>query len=367
MKRTLRHIALLSLLGFLFFAKAANAQTITCNTGTFGTVSTQATLTSPNNIVMDTAGSITYPGTMSGPATGTPITCTLSGWRAGRSFDVDCDAARTITNSAGCCGVADRNITAITVKGVSATTAGPTVCNGLAGGTTISFTSNGAGTGTLTFGLTMDATHAKIGSSYALSNNAAGPLNITVHMKGGGPQIDVSQTANFTAVFSSLVAFTSVTNLSFGNLAFSTQPGASDHVDLGTDGTEVFAGVFSAQSGGSVAAGQVTVNNVENGMTLEVYCDNQATLSNGSGKTIKATGLKVAAEGSTGTYAGAGSACNGASGAVATTMVYTSGTRDQFFFGGKLDGGTASASLPGGSYSTANSGGVYANVVVLNQ
>jgi hypothetical protein len=77
-------------------------------------------------------------------------------------------------------------------------------------------------------------------------------------------------------------------------------------------------------------------------------------------------GIKVAAEGSTGTYAGAGSACNGSGGAVATTMTFNSSTANTFYFGGKIDGSTAT-SFAGGSYSSANTGGTNMTVIVLYQ
>lgn len=357
----------ISLLAFLCLpGEGAFAQTFTCSTGNFGTVSSQATITGPNSMTMDYLGNITYPAPLTGPATGSPITCTLSGWKSSRDIDIRCDAVRTIANSGGCCGQTNRDMTAFTIRGVGSNTAGPVTCTGI-NNIVLTVTSTAAGGATLILGTTMDATQVRIGGSYALANHAIGPINIRGRQTGGGPAIDITQTANFTVVFASLVGFTSVTNLAFGVMALSGQPASGDRVDLGTDGTATYTGVFTA-NGGTLNAGQVTMNNIENGVTVEVYCDTATTMTNGAGKSIQVTGLKVAAEGSTGPYASAGVACTGSgAGTPATTMVYTAGTRDQFFLGGRLDGATASPAFPGGSYATSNSGGVYANVVVLTQ
>lgn len=342
--------------------RAHAAIAITCGTGgNYGTVNTQATLTGPNNMVMDTTGAITYAAPLSGGATGTPITCNVTGAGNG-NISLYCEATKTISNAAGCCGATDRNMTAFSIKASGNTPLAQTACTGLttAVGT---FKADGAGNSTINLGATMDATHLKIGGTYKLSNNAGG--NITVQIKQG--PTTVSSTADFSVVFSSLVGFSSVSDLAFGKLSFATQPGSSDHVDLGTDGSATYTGTFAAQ-GGALNAGQVTMNNIQNGVTVEVRCDAATTMTNGSGKSIQVTGLKVAAEGSTGTYSGAGFACAGSGAASpATTMVFNASTRDQFFIGGKLDGGTASSGFVSGSYSTANSGGVYAVVNVLTQ
>lgn len=366
MKRNVFKLAALVLATLIFMAwpDAAHAQNIACGAGgNFGTVNTQATITGPNNMTMDYSGNITYAAPLSGPATGTEITCLLWGWGGNSQVDIDCDATRTIANTGGCCGQTNRTITAFTVRGSGSTTAGPTTCNGIGGARTIRFNVSSFGIGTIKFGARMDATQVRIGGSYALASHATGPLNIEVK-RGGTTRVT---TANLIVTFASLVGFTSVTNLAFGTIALAAQPGAADHVDLGTNGTATYTGVFAPQ-GGTLNAGQVTMNNIQNGVTVEVYCDTSTTMTNGAGKSIQVTGLKVAAEGSTGSYAGAGVACTGSgAGSPATTMVYAAGTRDQFFLGGVLDGGTASPAFPGGSYATSNSGGVYANVIVLTQ
>ncbi|MEZ0224941.1 MAG: hypothetical protein ACAH83_10330 [Alphaproteobacteria bacterium] len=362
MKKTVS-AALVTLCMTLCAAQQAHAIAITCGTGgNYGTVSSQATITGPNSMVMDTTGAITYPGALSGPASGTPITCNVTGAGNG-NISLFCEATKTITASGGCCGSTDRNMTGFTVKASGGTPLAQVACAGLANAAG-TFKADGAGNSTINLGATMDATNVKVaGATYRLSNNAGG--NITVQVKQGGTT--VTSTADFSVVFSSLVGFSSASNLNFGKVSFSTQPGSSDHVDLGTDGSAVYAGIFGAQ-GGTLSPGQVTMNNIQNGVTVEVRCDAATTMTNGSGKSIQVTGLKVAAEGSTGSYSGAGVACAGANaGSPATTMVFNTGTRDQFFIGGKLDGGTASASFLNGNYSTANAGGVYAVVNVLTQ
>ena len=342
----------------------AGAVTLTCTSGgNFGTVNTQATISGPNNLVMDPTGAITYPGTITGPGTGTPITCTIAGAHPGnKAVDVSCDASRIITNNGGCCGNANLNATGFTVSGTNGANSSfaPAACRGL-GTTSGTFTTSN--TGTLNLGITIDATHPRIGGTYQLSNNAAGVVNIQIVNFGS----TVNSSANFSVVFGSLVGFSSVSDLDFGKIAFTSQPTSADHIDLGTDSSATYAGSFSSQ-GGALAAGQVTMNNVQNGVTVEVRCDTATTMTNGAGKSIQVTGLKVAAEGSTGSYSGAGTACAGSGAASpAATMVYNAGSRDQFFLGGKLDGGTASPGFVNGTYSTANAGGVYAVVTVINQ
>ena len=346
--------------------RAHAAITLTCGTaGNFGTVTSQVTSSGPNSMVMSTTGTITYPAVLSGPATGTPITRTISGSSNGnKNVDVYCDASRVITNSGGGSGgTANRNMTAFSVSGAGKSNLASTPCLGI-GTLAGSFTVNGASGATLNLGATMDATHVLVnGSAYQLSNNAAGPVNVKVTDTTAG--LSSQTTANFSVTFAGVIGFPSVTNLSFGKLAFTTQPTSADHVDLGTNGTAVYAGTFTAQ-GGTLNAGQVTMNNVQNGVVVEVRCDTATTMTGPSSKTIQVTGLKVAAEGSTGPYASAGAACAGSGAASpATTMVYNSGSADQFFFGGKLDGGTASSGFINGSYATTSGG--YANVNIVNQ
>ncbi|MFH1157896.1 MAG: hypothetical protein V1721_03300 [Pseudomonadota bacterium] len=375
-----RFLTLLPALLLPFAALCANtahaAATISCTDGNFnsgGAISTQATISGVHNIMMDTAGAITYDAALAGPAVGTNIVCTFSGFDANSIIDrVRCDASRTTTSTGGCCGATNRKHTLFTVRGAGRTTMNETNCLGYNTnvapcGSGNCFRADAAGGGTLTFGTTMDATHVTIGEDgYLLSNNINGVLNMRLRGLVRGRSTYADSSADWSVAFTSLVGFSGTTDLNFGRSTFTGTPGAGDRVDLGTNGTAVAAGNFALQ-GGALTAGQVTMNNVQNGVTVEVYCDTTIHLTNAANtRSIDVTGVKVAREGTTGSYASAGSACKGSGGAVAATLVYAAGTTDQFFFGGRLDGGTASG-LTGEAYSSANPGGTSMTVVVLSQ
>ena len=313
-------------------------------------------------MVMTYTGAITYAPALTGSATGTPITCTLAGWGNNTRVDVDCDTSRSIANSGGCCGDTNKSVTAFTAYGTGNNTDGPASCNGIGGTRSLRFNVTAAGTATLYFGSTMDATHVKIGGTYLLSNHATGVFSLRVKSSGTA----VTQTADLSVVFSSLVGFTSRVDMRFGDLGFTLPVGASDFVNMGTNGTASYNGSF-VNLGGTVSAGSVLLNNVQNGVTVEIYCDTTAKLtkSGASGSSIQVTGIETRAENARGAY-GTGSACNGIGGAAATTMVFASGTSDEFFLGGKLNGATA-VSFADGNFSTANAGGDDIQVTVLNQ
>ena len=368
-----RHAFLSLLAAFcLMGAKTAYAAaTITCTPGDFnsgGTISTQATLTGPNNMVMTTDGAITYPAALDGPAVGTTIVCTLAGWKANAAMTPRCNANRQIQSTGGCCGTATRNMTNFMITGTGNSTLAPTACRG--GATDLAtFNTDSGGGGLLKFGSTMDATHVTVGGTYLLSNNATGVLNMQISGKDAADaSVTVTATADLSVLFAGLLSITSTTNVDFARIVYEGGAlGSADHVDLGTDGTAAYAGKFIAGPGGTMTAGQVTINNAQNGVTVEVYCDATGTMTTADGaSSITVTGIKAATESGTGSYAAAGSLCNGSAGAPALTMVYATGTADQFFFGGKLDGSTAS-SFSGGSYSSTNPGGTSMTVVVLNQ
>lgn len=347
------------------------AATITCGTnGDFnsgGAITTQATGSGVHNLTINTAGAISYDAAITGPATGTPITCTMAGWRNNSAMTPQCDISRVTQSTGGCCGTTTRNHTLFRIKGVGNTTLAETNCLGM--GTNIAtFNSSGTGTGTLTFGTTLDATHVTIGGTYKLSNNAAGVLNLQIRGRNAAnTTVTVTATADYSVLFASSLGITSTTDMALAKVIYASGSlSGADHVDLGTNGTAVYAGTFSAGTG-TKAAGQVTMNNVQNGVTIQVQCDTTVKMTNAAGtSSITINGIKVAAEGSTGTYAGAGAACNGSGGAAATTMVYTAGTADQFFFGGKLDGATAT-SFTSGSYDSRNPSGTSMTIIVLNQ
>jgi hypothetical protein len=350
------------------FSIAHAASTFTCTAGNIssaGNLKTQATISGTNNVTINTAGTLTLPATITGTSPGTAIVCAASNIGKNDVVGVYCDSTATIKNNAGCCGTASRNISAFTVKGVGGTTLNETPCLGIGNKVgTFKMTGTGNGDGTVTIGATMDATNARIGSSYTLANGS-GKMAVTI--KDETNPATYNTTADLSVVFDSTVGFSSTGVMDFKKVGYTGTPTGSDHVDLGTDGTTVSAGNFQGNAG--TTAGQVTMNNVQNGVTLEVRCDSSVHLTNAAGTvSINVTGLKVAKEGSTGPYASAGSACagSGAAGA-ATTLVYTSGTTDQFFFGGKLDGGTTTGTWAGGTYSSTNPGGTSAVVAVVNQ
>ena len=77
-------------------------------------------------------------------------------------------------------------------------------------------------------------------------------------------------TASFSILFGSLLGISGSTNLALAKVIFSGGAlSAADHVDLGTNGTAIYVGKFSAGTG-ALSAGQVTINNVQNGVTVQV-------------------------------------------------------------------------------------------------
>jgi hypothetical protein len=222
---------------------------------------------------------------------------------------------------------------------------------------------NGLGRGILLIGTTMDATHVKIGGTYLLSSHAAGVLNIFARQGGVG---SATETADFSVVFSSLVGFTNHVDMQFGAMSYSLPVTAADTASMGTNATVAYTGSFSSQ-GGTVTAGSVLMNNVQDGVTVEVYCDTSATLarSGAPASTIQVTGIEAAGENARGPY-GTGNACNSIAGVPAATMLFQSGVRDEFFLGGRLDGATVTA-FSDGAYITSNPGGNDIQVTVLNQ
>lgn len=100
----------------------------------------------------------------------------------------------------------------------------------------------------------------------------------------------------------------------------------------------------------------MTVATGTNGYVIEVFCDTTATMTDGAGASIDVVSIEAAETSLAGTFAGAGSACNGVAGAAATSLTLNTGVVDTFKFGGRIDGATAAAFVAG-SYSTANAGG----------
>lgn len=328
------------------------------NTG--GAINTEATITGPNNLTMSPAGAITYAALLNGPSTGTAMSCAGTGLDTGTNYAVSCDATGTITNSGGSQGTSPLNVTQYTIS----TTGGSSnltnvTCKGL--GTSIGNFQTSSGDITVNIGAVINATNVDIGGTYT-----SGSVNIEIVESGGSTYL-ASVLPDFTVVFTSLLGIASTTNIAFGEATFSGTPtSSSDFVKLGTNSAATYGGVFTAGGSTVPAAGTVVINNVQNGTTVQVQCDASAVMTNGASAKITVDGVKVAAEGSTGSYTSAGSACNGNAGAVATTMTYNSSTANTFYFGGMIDGSTAT-SFAAGAYSSANSGGTPMTVVVLYQ
>lgn len=184
---------------------------------------------------------------------------------------------------------------------------------------------------------------------------------VRIRQQGGGPPVEIDITVDASAVFNKDVAITATSDMDFGTIEFNGTPGGGDFANMGTNGNIGYAGNFTGSGSGS--PGGLTLAGVPNGTSLQVFCSQAATLSNGSGSSINLTDIEVAAEGSVGAY-GSGSGCNGIAGSAALTFSFTAGSTDEVFVGGRLNGGTISGSLDG-SFSTANGGGTPIEVSVV--
>lgn len=202
-------------------------------------------------------------------------------------------------------------------------------------------------------GMKMDASDPVMGGQYALSNNGAGTLTISVRVPAIPALFYTAETRTIEvdafSVFNTAATLTAGADMDFGTVDVTSGAlGASDYVTLGTNGALTDNGKFSVS--GSGTAGSVTIGGVVNGESIDITCDNSATLTDGSGNSIQVTGINWAAEDGTNTLCYSTMISDG------TYFAYASGSNDQVFFGGKLDGSTASGTLSG-SFSTANAGG----------
>ena len=159
------------------------------------------------------------------------------------------------------------------------------------------------------------------------------------------------------AVFLNAITLTPVNDMDFAVVEFSAAPAGGDTASLGTDGSIAYAGNFTG--GGTGTAGQVNVATGSDGYVVEVFCDTTATMTEAGGQSIDVVGIEVMEEGGVLGAFGTANACNGIAGLAATTMTLdvSGGTADDFYFGGQVDGATASVGFVPGSYSTANAGG----------
>lgn len=197
----------------------------------------------------------------------------------------------------------------------------------------------------------------------ALARLAFIALTFIIMMMPPPAHAQSSTTIESVATFSDGVQVGNEADIDFSNIEYAAAPGVGDTVSIGTNGNIAYAGTFSGFGTGT--AGNVDVTVGTDGLTIEVFCDQSATLTDGGGGSIDLTGIEAAAENATGAY-GAGGACNGVAGAAATSLVLTLGVLDSFKFGGQLDGTTA-AGFGGGSYSTGFAGGDDLQVDVFYQ
>lgn len=163
-------------------------------------------------------------------------------------------------------------------------------------------------------------------------------------------------TTNMDATATFLTAITlTPTTMDFGGISYTTAV-AGDTASLGTDSTIGYAGTWAA-GGGTPAAGTVQVTAGTDGQTVEVSCDTTAQMGDGGGNTIDVVSLEVVSETAGPGAFGTGIACAGI-GTPSTTMVLdvSGGTADMFYFGGQIDGSTASVGFAGGAFSTATGG-----------
>jgi hypothetical protein len=168
--------------------------------------------------------------------------------------------------------------------------------------------------------------------------------------------VATAATTNIDAVAKFVEAITlgNEVDMDFGQIEFSGAPGAGDTVTLTTAGGVTYAGVFDGGGAGTAGSVEVTVGTV--GETVDVFCDNTATMTRTGGGSIGVDNIQV--------NVGAGAvACQGI-GSAATTRVLAGG--DVFTFGGRINGATA-AGFVAGDYSTANAGGDNIQIDVFYQ
>ncbi len=168
-----------------------------------------------------------------------------------------------------------------------------------------------------------------------------------------------STTLNATATFLTAITLTS-TDMDFGTIEVTTPVGSGDTVVMDTAGARTCNGQFTCTGNGT--AGVVTVNTASNN-ALDVYCSATAILSDGT-NTIQVNNITVAAE-----FGGSSGTCDGVSGTgtAQATMTYASGSADEFFFGGTIDGNITTGTFGPGTYNTTNGGGSPITVEVFYQ
>jgi len=145
------------------------------------------------------------------------------------------------------------------------------------------------------------------------------------------------------------------TDMNFGRNLYAAEPavaGAAAWVKVDTADTRTVDGATFTADGGTVASGDVAITGTL-GYSIDVSCDDVATMANATGETIEIITVKVANESAA---AGGGVDCTG-TGNTVLTFNLTAGTDDQLKIGATVTGTGASNPLVGGAFSTANAGG----------
>ena len=194
--------------------------------------------------------------------------------------------------------------------------------------------------------------HKKLTLALAAVGVVALPLSVNA----------ASTTLQATATFLTAITL-NATDMNFGNAELSGNAGSGDTIVMDTTGARTCNGNFSCTGNGT--AGDVQITAGSDGNTVQVYCSANATLSDGT-NTIQVNTITVNDElnGGVGTCDG----LSGSGGSVQSSMVLnTSGSADQFKFGGTIDGGVVSGTVGAGTYNTSNSGGSAITVEVFYQ
>lgn len=163
-------------------------------------------------------------------------------------------------------------------------------------------------------------------------------------------------TTNIDALVNFVAAITlgNEVDMDFSSVAFSGAPTiAGDNVQLGTDDSITYNGVFQAGIAPAPTAGEVEITAGNVGATVDIECDATAVMSDGAGNSIGVANIEIT---DTAGAFGAGNACAGI-GSTAMSRVLAGGGADVLYLGGEIDGSTVGGTFGAGAYSSANAGG----------
>jgi hypothetical protein len=167
--------------------------------------------------------------------------------------------------------------------------------------------------------------------------------------------IDVDATANFLAA----LVLTKTSDIKFTNggganaITFDGTQTTADAVQLGTDGNITIVGTALNAGSGQVPGG-VTIAGTS-GVSVDITCSQNATLSNLSDHSDLLTMDVVQITMNTGTaYGSPGATCDGTGGTPLNYTLTATPANNKVLIGGEL---VATATLKGENYSTANGGG----------